>query len=123
MKIVRLAFHNLDTRIAWSAHKKVNSPIETQLGGSWGLSILYLITDKTILSKSNDFSPDICSKWPFLFYFLPLVNKNSISMYTMGKEAQHFPHIFVILLIFHLDTLFMNKTAEIPYPLGPHIPI
>ena len=44
-------------------------------------------------------------------------------MYTMGKEAQHFPHISVILLTFYLDTLFMNKTAEIPYPLGPHIPI
>ena len=22
-----------------------------------------------------------------------------------------------------IDTLFMNKTAEKPYPLGPHIPI
>ena len=39
------------------------------------------------------------------------------------KVASKFKHIPILGQEYKNHTLFMTKTAEIPYPLGPHIPI
>jgi len=43
--------------------------------------------------------------------------------YQVIKFLNHSHHTLFMTKMAKIDTLFMAKTAEKPYPLGPHIPV
>jgi len=50
-------------------------------------------------------------------------NKKNKKKHIANSRLEYKTHTLFMIKMAKIDTLFMTKTAEKPYPLGPHIPI